>query len=135
MDIAMKILAGSYLLVMAVIDKRKKSIPVAPGLVLTLLCVALKWVEGEFFLPGLVVGLTLYLVSKVSGGGIGEGDALAYLPAGVVLGFFHTLEMLIISLFLAAAAGIFLMVTRHVGKKHTLPFIPFTALGYCLVML
>lgn len=134
----MTMITGGYLAVMAVIDRRKKEIPVLPGVICLIVLVLAQIINCEswsHWLPGILVGLFLYLVSKVTRGAVGEGDALVYLLTGVSLGFFRNLELLVCSLFLSALVSVFLLVFRRVGKKYRIPFVPFTALAYGMVML
>jgi len=79
--------------------------------------------------------VALYIVSKLSRGSIGEGDALVYMVTGVSVGFFRNFELLVLSLFFASMTGLFLLVTRKVGRKYAMPFIPFTAVAYGVVMM
>ena len=76
----------------------------------------------------------LYLMSKATRGAVGEGDALVYLMTGVTLGFFGNIELLTLSLFFSAIVSVFLLVFRKVGKKKRIPFVPFTAIAYGVVM-
>ena len=113
------IISGSYILVMALIDLRKREIPVIPGIA----CIAgifLLHIIGknrwEEWLPGVSIGLVLWIVSKVSRGAVGEGDALAYMVLGTALGLSEVFEVLMISLFLAALTGSVLILCRRAGK-------------------
>ena len=109
MNVFIFLITGIYLSVMAVIDHRLQKIPVLPG-------------------------VFLYLMSKATRGAIGEGDALVYLMTGVTLGFFGNIELLTLSLFFSAIVSVFLLVFRKVGKKKRIPFVPFTAIAYGVVM-
>lgn len=138
MEVIIMGITGSYLAVMAVIDRRRKEIPVIPGIFCLVVLALAQIVNGKgwiHWVPGLLIGLFLYLVSKVTRGAIGEGDALVYLLTGIALGFFRNLELLICSLFLASIVSGFLLVFCRVGKKYRVPFVPFTALAYGMVML
>ena len=138
MEVIIMGITGGYLAVMAVIDRRRKEIPVIPGIFCLVVLALAQIVNGKgwiHWVPGLLIGLFLYLVSKVTRGAIGEGDALVYLLTGIALGFFRNLELLIRSLFLASIVSGFLLVFCRVGKKYRVPFVPFTALAYGMVML
>ena len=138
MEVIITGITGTYLAAMAVIDRRRKEIPVIPGIFCLVVLALAQIVNGKgwiHWVPGLLIGLFLYLVSKVTRGAIGEGDALVYLLTGIALGFFRNLELLICSLFLASIVSGFLLVFCRVGKKYRVPFVPFTALAYGMVML
>ncbi len=101
-----------------------------------LVIVLARVVDGDFWkwMPGVAVGVFLYLMSKATRGAVGEGDALVYLMTGVTLGFFGNIELLTLSLFFSAIVSVFLLVFRKVGKKKRIPFVPFTAIAYGVVM-
>lgn len=132
------ILVGIYLGIMAVVDRRKQAIPVIPS-ILCLMCVVVGQIVNHDscadWLPGILPGLALYGISKATQGAIGEGDALIYMLTGVVFGFGKNMELLIYSLLLCSVVSIFLLVLKKVKKKDRLPFVPFTAVVYGMVVL
>ena len=136
MNVFIFLITGIYLSVMAVIDHRLQKIPVLPGMIGILVIVLASVVDGDFWkwMPGVAVGVFLYLMSKATRGAVGEGDALVYLMTGVTLGFFGNIELLTLSLFFSAIVSVFLLVFRKVGKKKRIPFVPFTAIAYGVVM-
>lgn len=138
MKLMITILTGSYLAVMAVIDRRKKKIPVLPGILCTIVIVIAQIMDQAIWwqwVPGVLVGGSLYVVSKVTKGAIGEGDALVYSLTGVALGFSKNLELFILSLFFSALTAAILLVCRRVGRHTRIPFVPFTAVAYGMVMI
>ena len=133
-----RILVGVYLLIMAVIDIRKKAIPLLPGFILLGVSTVTLLVCGDSpLLPGLGigVGLLLYGVSRVSRGGVGAADGLVYAVTGAGLGFYGNMELLLVSLLMAALVGGFLLMVKKVGRKYRMPFVPFTLAGYVLVLI
>lgn len=131
------LVAGIYMVSMAVIDIRKKEIPVVPGIVCAIIIIGIQLLGGNKWtnwLPGVTVGIVLWIVSKASHGAIGEGDAIAYAISGLALGFWGNLEVLVISLVLASLVGVCLMIFCRVGRKHSMAFIPFTAVAYGMVV-
>lgn len=130
-------MAGLYVAVMAVMDVRKREIPLIPGVLCVAGVVILQFFGGKDWrewVPGMGIGLMLWCVSKLSRGGIGEGDALVYTVLGLALGFFAAMEVLTISLAMAALAGVIIMIWHRVGKHYAMPFLPFTALAYAMVV-
>lgn len=136
MNVFIFLITGIYLSVMAVIDHRLQKIPVLPCVIGILVIVLARVVDGDFWkwMPGVAVGVFLYLMSKATRGAVGEGDALVYLMTGVTLGFFGNIELLTLSLFFSAIVSVFLLAFRKVGKKKRIPFVPFTAIAYGVVM-
>lgn len=129
--------AGLYLVVMAVIDIRKREIPFLPGVLWMAGMAVWRIFDGggwQEWLSGPGVGLILWCASILSRGGIGKGDALVYAVLGLGIGFMGALEVLILSLAMAALTGMILIVCRRAGRQYELPFIPFTTLAYALVM-
>lgn len=138
MEVMITIITGMYLAVMAVIDRRKKEIPVLPGIVCILAVVLAQFLDHmdwRYWMSGLLVGVFLYLVSKLTKGGIGEGDALVYLLTGAALGFFRNVELLLLSLFFSSFVAGYYIVFHRVGRKYPIPFVPFTAIAYGVVMI
>lgn len=138
METVIIVLTSMYLVIMAVIDRKRKEIPVIPGVIVLFFVIMAQLIKGDkwsMWLPGIAVGLLLYIISKLSRGSIGEGDALVYMITGAAIGFFRNFELLVLSLFLASIAGAFLMLTKGVGRKHAMPFVPFTAVAYGVVMM
>lgn len=138
MEWAGMVIAGGYLAVMAVIDHRHREIPVAPGAACMVFIALAQFVAGTpagEWLPGAGIGIFLFVISRLSRGGVGSGDALVYLVTGLALGFPRNLELLILSLVLAALTGLVLLVFRRVGRKHEMPFVPFTAVAYGVVLM
>lgn len=138
MEVVITVITGIYLAVMAVIDRRRKEIPVLPGIVCILAVVLaqiLNHMGWLYWLSGLLVGVFLYLVSKLTRGAVGEGDALVYLLTGAALGFFRNLELLMLSLFFSSIVAGFFILFRRVGRKYKIPFVPFTAIAYGVVMI
>lgn len=130
-------IAGVYLIVMAAIDRRTKQIPVWPGAVCMAAMVMVHIIDGrdwKYWLPGILVGIFLYVVSRVSRGRVGAGDALVYAVTGMALGFGRNIELLATSLFLASIAAVLLIIVRRVRRNYAIPFVPFTAAAFVLVV-
>lgn len=130
-------MTGIYLVIMAVIDIRTKEIPVAPGVVFMVLAAIARLFGGADWISlvsGLFVGIFLYIVSCLSGGKVGRGDALVYAVTGMTLGFVKNAELFLCSLFLASMGAIVLIVVRRVGKNYAMPFVPFTAAAFGVVL-
>lgn len=133
----MQIILCGFLITMAFIDKRTKQIPIMPLLGLSIVFVVCNFIleKGIFeWLSGIVIGIVLLVVSIITSGRIGAGDALVYVLTGIVLGIYKNLELLILALFFASIASAILIFVKHVGKNYRIPFLPFTALAYGVVI-
>lgn len=82
-------------------------------------------------LTGCLPGLLLFLVSKISRGAIGAGDAAVLTGLGSMAGWQTASELCLLALFLCSAVGLFMILVKRADKKTSLPFIPFltAALG------
>ena len=126
-----------YLILMSIIDIRKKEIPLIPGAVLLGIIITVLLIcraDPVSFIGGMGIGALLYLISRLSRGSVGEADALVYLITGCTLGFWKNSELLLISLVLCSIVGGSLLVLKKVTGKTKLAFIPFTATGYIIVL-
>lgn len=136
------VILGIYLLLMAVYDIRKREIQMGISL-LTLAVLAvcqICWIlcgEEVWYLAfsGVTVGLFLTGLSKITRGQIGTGDGIVFIVSGTVLGFFENSILLFLSLIFAAVTGVCLILFRRVGRKDTMPFVPFIFAGYGVMCL
>lgn len=134
----MLLVSAVYVMSMGIIDFIKKKIPIIPGVVLFFLFLAVQLWNGAgelTWMLGVIPAFVLFLVSRCSRGAIGEGDACVFIVIGVVLGLCKTVEVLLISLFLCAVVAAMLLVVRRVSRHYALPFIPFVAIAFGLVVL
>jgi leader peptidase (prepilin peptidase)/N-methyltransferase len=117
---------------------------VFPGIVFALLLSVLAtFTDLVDFAPSLagvgiggVVGFGLFLlIAMVSRGGMGLGDVKMAAFLGVMLGF----PLVLVAIFLAIITGglvaVALLVIRVKGRKQTIPFGPFLALGGFIALL
>lgn len=74
----------------------------------------------------------LWLVSK--GKWMGLGDPKLMLGMGTVLGLSQGIAAVVVSFWIAAIIGVFLLVTRRAGRKTEVPFAPFLALGFAIAV-
>lgn len=84
---------------------------------------------------GAGVGLLFLLVSRITREGIGYGDSWAVLDLGLYLGLWKLLEVLAGTFFLLFAASVAALARKRMSRKSTLPFFPFLASGYLMVLL
>lgn len=132
------IVCAIYVCGMGIVDLKKKEIPVLPGIILLLLLTVWQLLccgKSLFWLLSLLPAGALFAVSKGSRGAIGEGDALIFGVTGMVFGLYKNVELLIVSLMLCSFVAGALFLFRHVGRKYKIPFVPFVAVGYGLVVM
>lgn len=136
MNVFIFLITGIYLSVMAVIDHRLQKIPVLPGVIGILVIVLARVVDGDFWkwMPGVAVGVFLYLMSKATKGCRRRRRCPCLSDDRSNAWLFGNIELLTLSLFFSAIVSVFLLVFRKVGKKKRIPFVPFTAIAYGVVM-
>ena len=84
------------------------------------------------FLAGVLPGLLLLCIGKVSGGALGLGDGLIVLVAGLYMGIWKTLEFITVAVLLAAVWAGILMFGKKRGGKASFPFVPFLLAAYAV---
>ena len=76
-----------------------------------------------------VPGIALVLLSRLSGGAVGEGDGWFFVVAGVALGVRNAVALFFISLFLCclwcAGMAVWGWRRRISVRRRTVPFLPF----------
>ena len=86
-------------------------------------------------LLGFAIGfLFLAVVSLLSKGALGFGDAKLFGVIGLVSGAFCTYSTLLLSLVISAVVSLGNIARKKMGRKDTLPFGPCIAVGYLLVV-
>lgn len=98
-------------------------------LLLTYLTGASWWTPLVGALLGFSLLATVFFVSK---GGLGAGDVKLFTMIGLVLGPRDVLVALFLSSLIGAIVGIGLMITKKIGRKQPIPFVPSIALGTML---
>ncbi|MFY9384260.1 MAG: prepilin peptidase [Dethiobacteria bacterium] len=129
----------SILLIISAIDLERHQIPnlytamiLAWALLWQLISPGISWIDAAL---GLLAGggITL-LIALASRGGMGAGDVKLLAVLGFLAGWFDLLIIFMLAVLLGAAAGIFLIVFRKKTGKTPIPFGPFIALAYFMVV-
>lgn len=85
-------------------------------------------------LGGVIVGLIILGVAWLGKGCIGSGDGLMFMVSGIFLGFWDNLQLFLISLLLAGAAALFLIIVKKRERDLKMPLLPFTLAAYLLML-
>lgn len=89
--------------------------------------------EQKELLPlfaGLLPGVLLLLMGRLTDGAFGCGDGFVVCVTGIYLGFWMTCEVVLSALFLSALWGIIQIVILRKGKNQEFPWIPFLMMAY-----
>lgn len=86
-------------------------------------------------LAGVLAGVFILILSRLTKGRIGMGDGLIFMLTGLYLGFMDNLILMCISFSLAGLWGIFLIFIKNSSKSEKIPFVPFLFIGYCFMVM
>lgn len=87
-------------------------------------------------LMGFAIGFVfLALVSIITKGSLGFGDAKLFGIIGITTGAFCTYSTLLISLILSVIVSIVNIASKRMGRKDSFPFGPCIAIGYVIAVL
>lgn len=133
-EIIIRILLGLFLAIAAIQDLMKKKIKVWTVIVSAiLLCICIPFCPALSFIDricGLLIGIGVVLLAKLTGEKIGLGDGLVLCVTGLGLGFWSNLELFALALTIAAVFSIILLVLRLANRKKSIPFLPFVLISY-----
>lgn len=86
-------------------------------------------------LAGVLIGVFLLCVSKVTGGKIGAGDGLVLMVTGIYLGFENNTILFLHGLLFCGIWSLFLLVLKKKKRNDEVPFMPFLFLAYLEMLL
>lgn len=96
------------------------------------LCADLFWMDwGIFtFVTSILPGCVMLVLSKLSRGGVGEGDGMLLIVAGLFLGAQDTVQILFAACVFAAGYAVFLVAGKKKDRKYEIAFVPFLFAAY-----
>ncbi|MDE7297776.1 MAG: hypothetical protein K2N94_02960 [Lachnospiraceae bacterium] len=118
-------------------DIRKKQLSTRGLICALLVALVFRFAEGKLWtgLAGGAEGGVLMLVSRLSGGRFGMGDAVLLAATGLVLGIRRNTELFLTALLLSAVCAAGLLVFRRGGRHYEMPFVPFLTAAQALLLL
>lgn len=123
------------LAVLSIFDIRTKKIPIAGFISIYIYSALYLFFSGECIitLDGLLIslipGLILAVLSFITEGKIGMGDALLTVGLGIGLGIERVSYTLAAALILICIFGLYMIFTRKMNRGSQIPFVPFITLG------
>lgn len=128
-----------YMGLMSVWDWRKKSIPLplivfgmVAGCLVSTYQVCMRYVLWQEVLVAVVPGALLLLLAYVTREQIGYGDGLVLLVLGFLLGWRCSWFAFVTSQLLAGVCALCLLVSKKIGRKTRIAYIPFLFAGIIL---
>lgn len=118
---------------LSVEDIRFKSINIIAGFALAAAMAGFSFWHGNDavkLVVGCIPGIVAAVLSAVTRGKLGIGDAIVILAVGIWCGIDKTGLILMIALACAALVAAVLLVIKKATRKTALPFIPFIFAGY-----
>lgn len=130
------LLVTGWLIVSGIMDTKTRRVPVWMLILGSVLAVRTAlWQHGGYLemlkgsLPGVFLLLIAFMTQKA-----GYGDGIVLCCLGVVLGGEKSLLLFGLSLFLIALCDLILLVLRRVKRNTGLPFLPFLAVAWLVVV-
>lgn len=80
-------------------------------------------------LMGMLPGLILCVMGRVSRGAIGMGDGIVVVVIGLYIGWKQTITMMMYALFFAFLWSVALLITKKYTQNSRFPFVPFLFIG------
>lgn len=117
------------------IRERKIWIPVVSVFLLTLM--VMRYCAGQggmlLWIASIGIGSFFYLVSVVTNGKIGKGDAFLFAMTGVGLGLWENIILIYCSFLCAFVGAVYLLIIRKKERHYVMPFAPYIFVAYLIV--
>ncbi len=99
--------------------------------VIGILCWIFVWDQPIFeIIIAVFPGLAVLAMSYATKGGIGEGDSLLLIVAGIYLGASYTIEILLYAVFLSSIYALFLYTVKKKKQRYEMAFVPFLFISF-----
>ena len=130
--------ATVMLVIFGIEDSKKKKLGTKKLYFAFALAFVLACIRGSLFpegIAGMLLGAVLLLVSRLTRGQIGNGDAFILMITGLFLGIRKNMELFFLGLLLASAYAGYLIIIKHYKRKYMIAFVPFLAAAQVLLFL
>ena len=132
-----RILLAAFLTICSVTDLLKKQIYLKIIIPFMAAGLGLFFIRGELSIleetGGILLGVILLLLARVSAEKIGYGDGLMVAVSGTFLGLFMNIRLLMCALFISAIVSAVLLAVKKAGRHTELPFAPFLLVSYAIM--
>ena len=129
---------AAVMVVCTIADIKKKEISVwlfgLLGLIVIVGCFALESPKWYMLAAGVIPGILLIILAKITEQSIGYGDGIILAEIGLITGVGRCMLILATALALAGIFSLVILVIKRVDKKYRIPFVPFLTKAYVAVM-
>ncbi len=130
--------AGALVITEGIRDCRRKEISLKVCIVFAAIGVMLaipfwqsRWPD---FIVGILTGVLLLVIARISRESIGYGDGVIILTTGVLLGGRRTILLLMYALFFCCLCALTRFLFRMANRKKRIAFVPFMIPSYLLIL-
>lgn len=129
----------AFLTVNSVTDLKNKRVYLAVSVVFAIAGIIINIIFRRHsfisILLSLGIGVILIFISKVTREAIGMGDGIIILVLGVLNGAYENLLISLYGFLISFLVSTFLLITRKLGRKDKIPFIPCLLAGYIITLI
>lgn len=128
-----------YLLIISISDVKERKISLKIlmlGGVITSFGVGMHLIEKTVsyqYILGTIPGVVLIFIALMTRQ-VGIADGVIFVYIGLLLKYQESVAVVCVSVLIIAVFSAILLVIRKVERKHELPFIPFIAVGYLIIL-
>ncbi len=123
-----------FLVVLAVVDVRKKRLPLLLLLSGGFFIIAQSFCDRDISVISLaaggMTGVLFLFVSRITKEAFGYGDSILILIMGTFLGFWDILYLLMGAFLMAAVFSAVMLIKTRFDRKASFPFVPFLTIAY-----
>lgn len=130
-------IVGVIMLFCTFADIKKKEISIWLFLILGIAtifgCIVCAKQKGCLLAAGIIPGILLAILAKITEQSIGYGDGIILAEIGLLTGIGKCMLILAIALALAGIFSLGIVVIKKVDKRYKIPFVPFLTVAYWAV--
>ena len=134
MTIAIKIILGVFLIINTITDIRNKSIKIPVLAVFSIIgiimYIMIRPVAVISEIGGIITGTLFIVISYLTKGKIGMGDALLMTVTGIYLGAEQNIILIMEALFITLLYSIVLIIFKKAGRDREIAFAPFMLISF-----
>ncbi|MCI8956584.1 MAG: hypothetical protein HFG29_06290 [Eubacterium sp.] len=128
-----KVWSSGFLLGCAIVDLKTKkvyqNICIINYIIAIVIKLHLSQLQIQPFIAGLCLCMVLLLISVISKQAIGYGDVFIMLALTGILHVKDVVKIFFLALFICCVFSMFMLLTKRLSIKSTVPFVPFLLAG------